>query len=422
MNILFPQQSLTGAAGSIVIPPTVYGPLGAYERSKFHVLLTEPRDGRPGEIIFSTLDLSRWHDHVKIVIRNNSQSPFVKATVPRGWSIVLAETYEISGESSTHMMVVLDTSNREIAKDAGRLAELTECVSEESDDIEVTRFTPLHVKAWWITTASLKENQLVLTGNSVTSWRALNQAQLALADGSDLFDPGQYAVVIDTEVRFGRIYFLKRTARSFNVEIDDRPGAVSNALRELQDQEYRVLTSYIKQKQPGCKAMLSVTVESTEDQPQLPSPLFGHSESSGNVFISHAHADSLAAYNLNSVIERGFGGRLQTVCTSLRRLPLSDTDDLFRSLGTLIRESSVFILLVSSLTLNRQVVLWELTYVRQKHAKIVFCKVPGLHEDVMDKLRNVAGSHPEYTLTDGGYEVALIKLIAEHTGVNQSDG
>lgn len=422
MVIVIPDRILSDTTGGIVIPRSVYGPLGGNEGSNIHILLVEPINGRPGELFFSTLDLRHWRDHVKIVVRSsNPRTPFIQEAFPEGWSVLLSESSGVRGKPSIHTAIAIDVGNSGFTHDAERLAELTRCFAEEGDGIQVSRFASLGVVAWWVTTAAVEGGQLILKGEAFASWRALIQAQLALADGSDVFDPGRYGITIDTELRLGRIYFLKPSTRSLDIEVDDKPGALTKAVEALQAQDYRVLASYLKRHPGGRGPVLSVTVESIRDEPDAPSSSAGHTEPSAHVFISHAHADCLTAYNLNSVIERGFDGRLQSICTSLRRLPIPDTDDLFSGLGTLIRESSVFILLVTPVTLTRPVVTWELTYVKRKNAMIVFCKSPGLPEEVMAQVRNLVGPRPEFSLSDGEYEAGLIALIAEHTGVRASD-
>jgi hypothetical protein len=419
MDIVTP-MTVSDTDGNIVISRLALEPLGVRDHVTVYLMLTEPGSDRPGEILFSPLDLSRWRNHIKIEVRStfSNKGPFFDTTLPSDWGIALLDSFCFDGRTWFQSAVFIDKSERPFSERPDRLAELVQRFASNENDVKVAPFASLGVTAWWNTSSIFEKGQFVLkTDGSFESWKRLIRAQLSLFDGQDVFDNGRFVVSLDTESRTGRIVFPKKGTHSVNIEFEDKPGALGDVCSELRNQGLGILKSFVKR---ACdsRQVLVATVEPSSDIHSNPRPSPPEVNLPPCIFISHPHKDWKLAVNLYSLIDHAFAGRLKIVCTSLsvssRSVP---EDDLFHFLGQQIRSSNLLLLLVTSNTPTRAVVAWELVYAEKRGVQIVLCMVPSLPDYIAEEVRQQVGAQSEFMLGAAEQETMLIKLISQETGL-----
>lgn len=276
MHILGSMIRLDGNETRVPVPWWHRAPLGLETGTQVYVSVTDSQAGRPGDLLISVLDPSRWDQHIRINgLRDDAPGVIEQAfELVRDWNIALAETVTVEGGKLHYVELICEPyrqnplpatartrSRARRASNGARIEQLSRALQFQFQDPQVTPFRSLNSSIAWSRLGTI-ENGWVTFQSHLRSetWRSVIEGQLDRLGLTDDFDTHKLVLSGDTTPRLFRAVIPRKGALMVSIEHADEPGVLRYLADILRKADVNVLSCLLKRGGAASKNAILVAV------------------------------------------------------------------------------------------------------------------------------------------------------------------
>jgi hypothetical protein len=264
MHILGSMIRLNPEESRVPVPWWHRAPLGFETGTQVHVAVTDPKAGRPGDLLVSALDPNYWDKHILVSGLQDDQPGVIEQAfeIFHDWNIALAETVTVEGGASHHVHLICEPYSRSTTKVSDEIIlGLQESLGSRFRDARVSRFRPLNTRIVWSRLGILENGWVTFPGHLKSeTWRDVIERQLQEMGVADEFDTQRLVLSADTTVRLFRGVVPRKKALMVKIEHADEPGVLRHLAEVLREAKVNVLSCLLKRGGASPKNAILVAV------------------------------------------------------------------------------------------------------------------------------------------------------------------